>query len=55
MKGMLLLLLLLQSLLLDFIMAYNRGGGAGARGVGTSSFSITPRRTGPETQMAQMG
>ena len=36
-------------------MSYNRGGDGSARGFGFQGFSVPPRRTGPETQMAQMG
>jgi len=31
------------------------GGGGKPKGFGFSGFAIQPRRTGPETQLAQMG
>lgn len=34
---------------------YNRGGDGKAKGFGFGGFSIHPKRTGPETQLAQMG
>lgn len=38
----------------DFTM-YHKGGDGQPKGFGFGGFAIQPKRTGPETQMAQAG